>query len=143
LDISAIPWPSVLIFEEPLAFNNLRKVNREFLPGTESDLCAHLCQPTLALDSDPINLFSLYPSFVGEETIKLANEDYHCVIYQVVRDNNRRKTQMWFSPERNYLPVQMVHYSEGKKRFNAHLVKYREFDGAEAPGDLRLNSDWR
>jgi len=72
-------------------------------------------------------------SFVGEETIMLVNEDYHSVIYQVVRDNNRRKTQIWFSPERNYLPVQMVHYSKGKKRFNAHLVKYREFDGAEAP----------
>jgi hypothetical protein len=80
-------------------------------------------------------LFSLYPSFVGEETIKLANEDYHSVICQVVRDNNLRKTQMWFSPERNYLPVQMVHYSKGKKRFNAHLVKYREFNGAEAPGE--------
>jgi len=74
-------------------------------------------------------------SFVGEETIKLADEDYHSVIYQVVRDNDRRKTQMWFSPERNYLPVQMVHYSKGKKRFNAHLVKYREFNGAEAPGE--------
>jgi hypothetical protein len=42
---------------------------------------------------------------------------------------------MWFSPERNYLPVQMVHYSKEKKRFNAHLVKYREFVGAEAPGE--------
>jgi hypothetical protein len=50
-----MPWPSVLIFEEPLAFNIFRKINRGFLPGTESALCAHLCQPTLALDSDPIN----------------------------------------------------------------------------------------
>lgn len=74
-------------------------------------------------------------SFVGEETITLANEDYHSVIYQVVRDNNRRKTQMWFSPERNYLPVQMVHYSKGKKKFNAHLVRYREFEGLDIPGE--------
>jgi hypothetical protein len=74
-------------------------------------------------------------SIVGEETITLANEDYHSVIYQVVRDNNRRKTQLWFSPERNYLPVQMVHYSKGKKKFNAHLVRYREFEGLDIPGE--------
>ncbi len=67
-------------------------------------------------------------SFVGEETIKVQNVDYHSVIYQVVRDNNKRKTQMWFSTERNYLPVKMVHFSKGKKQFNAHLVNYREFD---------------
>ena len=70
-------------------------------------------------------------SLAGEETITLESVDYHSVIYQVVRDNDRRKTQMWFSPERNYLPVQMVHFSKGKKKFNAHLVNYNEFDHAE------------
>ena len=70
-------------------------------------------------------------SFVGEETINIQNVDYHSVIYQVVRDNNKRKTQMWFSPERNYLPLKMVHFSKGKKKFNAHLVNYSEFNSAE------------
>lgn len=65
--------------------------------------------------------------FVGEESITIQGTDYHSVIYEVVRDNNRRKTQMWFSPERNYLPVQMVHFSKGKKRFNAHLLNYQEY----------------
>lgn len=64
--------------------------------------------------------------FAGQETIQLEGVDYPSVIYQVVRDNNKRKTQMWFSTEHNYLPVQMVHFSKGKKKFNAHLVSYRE-----------------
>ena len=74
-------------------------------------------------------------SLVGEETINLQNVDYPSVIYQVVRDNDRRKTQMWFSPERNYLPVKMVHFSKGKKKFNARLLSYNEFDSAAGSGD--------
>lgn len=69
-------------------------------------------------------------SFAGEETIQLEGVDYPSVIYQVVRDNNKRKTQMWFSTERNFLPIQMVHYSKGKKKFNAHLVNYKEINQA-------------
>lgn len=69
-------------------------------------------------------------SFAGEETIRLQDVDYPSVIYQVVRDNNKRKTQMWFSTERNYLPIQMVHFSKGKKKFNAHLVGYQEISSA-------------
>lgn len=69
-------------------------------------------------------------SFAGEETIQLEGVDYPSVIYQVVRDNNKRKTQMWFSTERNFLPIQMVHFSKGKKKFNAHLVNYREIESA-------------
>ena len=70
-------------------------------------------------------------SFVGEETISIQQQPLESVVYQVVRDNNKRTTQMWFSPERNYLPVQMVHFSKGKKKFNAQLVRYEEFDSAE------------
>lgn len=70
-------------------------------------------------------------SFVGEETIQLQGVDYPSVVYQVVRDNNKRKTQMWFSTGRDYLPIQMVHFSKGKKKFNAHLVDYREIDSAQ------------
>ena len=69
--------------------------------------------------------------FVGEESITIQNADHHSVIYEVVRDNNRRKTQMWFSSERNYLPLQMVHFSKGKKKFNAHLLNYHEFDSSD------------
>ncbi len=72
--------------------------------------------------------------FVGEESITIQSSDYHSVIYEVVRDNNRRKTQMWFSPERNYLPLQMVHYSRGKKKFNAHLLNYHESDSVDSSG---------
>jgi hypothetical protein len=70
-------------------------------------------------------------SYVGQETITIENEDCHTVVYEVVRDNNRRKTQMWFSPERNFLPVQMVHFSKGKKKFNAFLTHYTNL---EEPG---------
>jgi hypothetical protein len=70
-------------------------------------------------------------SFAGAETINILDVNYDSVIFQVVRDNERRKTQMWFSPERNYLPLKMVHFSEGKKKFNALLVNYNEFDSAD------------
>ena len=70
--------------------------------------------------------------YVGEESITIQSADHHSVIYEVVRDNNRRKTQMWFSSERNYLPLQMVHFSKGKKKFNAHLLNYQEFDSADS-----------
>lgn len=73
---------------------------------------------------------------VGEETITIQGEDCHTVIYEVVRDNNKRKTRMWFSTERNYLPVQMVHFTKGKKRFNAHLVNYSEHDSSSLPANL-------
>jgi hypothetical protein len=70
-------------------------------------------------------------SFAGAETITIQDVNYDSVVLQVVRDNERRKTQMWFSPERNYLPLKMVHFSKGKKKFNAHLVNYREFDSTD------------
>jgi hypothetical protein len=63
-------------------------------------------------------------SYLGEETITVQDSDYHSVVYQVVRGNDRRKIQMWFFPERNYLPLKMVHYSRGKKKFIARLVNY-------------------
>lgn len=70
-------------------------------------------------------------SFAGKETINIQDVDHEGVIFQVVRKHERRKTQMWFSLERNYLPLKMVHFSKGKKKFNAHLVNYNEFDSAE------------
>ena len=70
-------------------------------------------------------------SYAGAEIINIQNVNYDSVVFQVVRDNERRKTQMWFSPERNYLPLQMVHFSKGKKKFNAHLVNYKELDSAD------------
>jgi hypothetical protein len=74
-------------------------------------------------------------SFAGAETINIGDVDYESVIYQVVRDHERRTTQMWFSPERNYLPIQMVHFSKGKKKFNAHLANYIEFDSKDSSSD--------
>ena len=67
-------------------------------------------------------------SLAGTEVLNIQDRDYESIILQVVRNNERRKTQMWFAPERNYLPLQMVHFSKGKKKFNAHLVAYNEFD---------------
>ncbi|TNF87350.1 MAG: DUF3108 domain-containing protein [Gammaproteobacteria bacterium] len=67
-------------------------------------------------------------SLAGTEVLNIQDRDYESIILQVVRKNERRKTQMWFAPERNYLPLQMVHFSKGKKKFNAHLVAYTEFD---------------
>jgi len=74
-------------------------------------------------------------SFAGTETINIQDLDYESVIFQVVRNHERRSTQMWFAPERNYLPLKMVHFSKGKKRFNAHLVNYIEFDSADSSPD--------
>ena len=74
-------------------------------------------------------------SFVSEELVNIQDVDLHSVVYQVVRDNNKRKTQMWFSTERNYLPVKLVHFTKGKKQFSAQLASYREFDSAVAAAD--------
>jgi hypothetical protein len=35
-------------------------------------------------------------SFAGSETINIQDMNYDSVMFQVVRDNERRKTQMWF-----------------------------------------------
>lgn len=67
-------------------------------------------------------------SYAGVETISIQGRDYESIVLQVVRKNERRRTRMWFAPERGYLPLQMVHYSKGKKKFNAHLVDYAELD---------------
>jgi len=69
-------------------------------------------------------------SFVREETVNLANVAYDSVMFRVVRDHERRETQIWFSPERNFLPIKMAHFSKGKKKFNTHLVDYIEFDSS-------------
>ena len=82
------------------------------------------------------NRFKEYEfSFAGAETIKIQDVDYESVIFQVVRSHERRKSQMWFSTEHNYLPVRMVHFSKGKKKFNTHLVNYIEFDSADHSSD--------
>jgi hypothetical protein len=64
--------------------------------------------------------------FIGEDMITIQNEECHTLVYELVRANDRRTTRLWFSTERDFLPVQMVHFSKGKKRFNAHLVDYDE-----------------
>lgn len=73
--------------------------------------------------------------FERTETIDIQGTEYECVVYRVVRDHERRTTEMWFSPERNYLPIRMAHYSKGKKKFNAQLVEYVALDGAGASFD--------
>lgn len=64
--------------------------------------------------------------YIGEEVLTINQNTYNCVLYQVVRDNNKRRTQMWFSPEHNYQPVKLAHFDKDKKKFNAELVSYIE-----------------
>ena len=60
-------------------------------------------------------------SFVKEETITVLGKEYRCVMYQMVRDKKKRRTQMWFSIDHNYQPVQLIHFDKKRKKFNAEL----------------------
>jgi hypothetical protein len=64
-------------------------------------------------------------SFVREEVIDVMDKEYNSVLYQLVRDNSTRKTQIWFSTEHDFIPIQMMHYKKGRKKFNARLVAVR------------------
>ena len=80
-------------------------------------------------------------SFIKEETLKIEGKVYDCVLYQVVRSSNSRKTQMWFSIKDNYQPVMMAHYSKEKKRFNARLVSYHEEKAIAVPEKKPLKEE--
>jgi hypothetical protein len=89
------------------------------------DLQRGIEQPSYRIvDFNKLKTYAFRPA--GKEVLNIQDRDYETVMLQVVRKSEKRETRMWFAPERNYLPMQMVHFSKGKKKFNAHLVNYAE-----------------
>ncbi len=79
-------------------------------------------------------------AFTGEDTIEIEGIEYQCVVYEIVRDNKNRSTQMWFSPQHNYQPLMMAHYSKKEKKFNARL-KYFKVNDDKAEGLMSIAVD--
>ena len=65
-----------------------------------------------------------YFEFIRQETIRIKDQAYNTVVYQVVRDKKKRRTVMWFSVDHQYQPVKMVHFDRDKKKFNAELSAF-------------------
>jgi len=52
------------------------------------------------------------------------NVEYDTLKFEVKRPEKHLKTHMWFSKDHDYLPVQLAHFSNGNKKFNAKLKKF-------------------
>ncbi len=63
--------------------------------------------------------------FIKTETITVSGVEYQCVLYEYIQRKKNKRTQMWFSIDHNYQPVQMVHLSKDKKKFNAELTNFK------------------
>ena len=63
---------------------------------------------------------------LGKPVITIDGKTYECIMFEAIRREGRLKTHIWFAKKMNYLPVQMAHFIDGKKRFNAKLVNYSE-----------------
>ncbi|MCK5881721.1 MAG: DUF3108 domain-containing protein [Sinobacterium sp.] len=77
---------------------------------------------------EPYGLMERSFELSGRENIELEvnGEDItlDCAVYSVKRQQKKFKTLMYFAKELGYLPVQLVHYSDGKKQFSAILSAF-------------------
>ena len=68
----------------------------------------------------------------GRQQLELAvNNDkrfFDCVVYQLDRDNEKYRTVMLFAKELGYFPLQLIHFTNGKKQFSAILENYQIID---------------
>ena len=68
----------------------------------------------------------------GRQQLELAvnNEKrfFDCVVYQLDRDNEKYRTVMLFAKELGYFPLQLIHFTDGKKQFSAILENYQIID---------------
>ena len=68
----------------------------------------------------------------GRQQLELSvnNEKrfFDCVVYQLDRDNEKYRTVMLFAKELGYFPLQLIHFTDGKKQFSAILENYQIID---------------
>ncbi|QYJ95824.1 DUF3108 domain-containing protein [Shewanella spartinae] len=62
---------------------------------------------------------------VGKERMVIASGTYETVKIEVVRDNDKRQTFFWMSPELGYLPVRLTHFEKGSKQLDITLLNYQ------------------
>ena len=63
---------------------------------------------------------------IGKETIVIDNKVYETMQFEAIRRGGQLKTHIWFAESLNYLPIKMVHFINGSKRFNGELIRYEE-----------------
>jgi len=67
----------------------------------------------------------------GIDTIHLKingeKRKLRCRVLSVAREQVKQRTLMYFAEDYNYLPVQLVHYNDGKKQFSANLHQHQTF----------------
>ena len=72
-----------------------------------------------------IERFFLFDSLAKIE-LELNGEDQEldCVVYVVERKQKKHRTLMYFAKQLDYLPVQLVHFTNGKKQFSAVINEF-------------------
>jgi len=67
----------------------------------------------------------------GIDTIHLKingeKRKLRCRVLSVAREQVKQRTLMYFAEAYGYLPVQLVHYNDGKKQFSANLHQHQTF----------------
>ena len=85
---------------------------------------------------EPFGLMERTFEFDGIENIELEvnGEDVllECAVYSVKREQKKFRTLMYFAKDLGYLPVQLVHYTKGKKQFSAILSEFETTAAIEA-----------
>ncbi|MCG9736804.1 DUF3108 domain-containing protein [Shewanella insulae] len=61
---------------------------------------------------------------VSKERMVISSGTYETVKIEVVRDNDKRQTFFWMSPELGYLPVRLTHFEKGSKQLDITLLNY-------------------
>lgn len=73
---------------------------------------------------EPITFTEMAP-----ETITIEGKRYECVVFEAKRRGGRLKTDIWFAKNLGFLPVQLAHFVNGSRRFNARLAHYSKLAG--------------
>ncbi|MCG9696553.1 DUF3108 domain-containing protein [Shewanella sp. Isolate11] len=62
---------------------------------------------------------------LGKEKVTIESGTYDTVKIEVVRDNTKRQTFFWMSPELAYLPIRLTHFEKGSKQLDIKLLNYQ------------------
>lgn len=65
------------------------------------------------VDKDRVKCYSF--RLVGEENLTLAGGQLDTLVVERVRDNNKRKTTLWFAPSLDYLLVRLEQEEDGRE----------------------------
>jgi hypothetical protein len=66
--------------------------------------------------------------YQGSAVAELQQGDTDCTKVAVEREQKAFRTEICFAKSMAYMPVELVHFSEGKKQFSAKLVEFTALD---------------